>query len=104
LEPIPPESKEHRLMKAELPGMKKLRVGEGGDETRVRLLARANTSCVADREQELGWQAKRKGCGIGYALAANSCEGVNSVDACTVAAPRCDHRFCGSKPQLLLAG
>ena len=28
----------------------------------------------------------RKGCGIGYALAASSCEGVGSVDACTVAA------------------
>ena len=28
----------------------------------------------------------RKGCDIGYALAANSCEGVNRVDACTVTA------------------
>ena len=28
----------------------------------------------------------RKGCDIGYALAANSCEGVNSVEACTVTA------------------
>src|SRR5215469_8079547 len=27
-----------------------------------------------------------KGCDIGYALAANSCEGVNRVDACTVTA------------------
>ena len=36
-----------------------------------------------------GWrkvQANRKGCDIGYGLAANSCEGVNSVDACTVTA------------------
>ncbi len=28
----------------------------------------------------------RKGCDFGYAPAANSCEGVNSVDACTVTA------------------
>ena len=27
-----------------------------------------------------------KGCDFGYALAANSCEGVNNVDACTVTA------------------
>ena len=29
---------------------------------------------------------KGKGCDIGYALAINSCEGVNNVDACTVTA------------------
>ena len=29
---------------------------------------------------------KKKGCGIGYALAASSCEGASRVDACTVAA------------------
>jgi hypothetical protein len=29
---------------------------------------------------------KEKGCDIGYALAASSCEGANSVDACTVTA------------------
>ena len=29
---------------------------------------------------------KGKGCDIGYALAASSCEGANSVDACTVTA------------------
>ena len=29
---------------------------------------------------------KGKGCDIGYALAINSCEGVNSVEACTVTA------------------
>ena len=31
--------------------------------------------------------ANKKGCGIGYVLATNSCEGVSSVDTCTVAAP-----------------
>src|ERR1039458_7606864 len=51
-----------------------------------------------------GKATKGKGCDIGYALAASSCEGAHSVDACTVAALRCNHRFCGSKPQLLLAG
>lgn len=29
----------------------------------------------------------RKGRDIGYGLAADSCEGVNNVDACTVTAP-----------------
>ena len=29
---------------------------------------------------------KNKGCDIGYALATSSCEGANSVDACTVTA------------------
>jgi hypothetical protein len=29
---------------------------------------------------------KGKGCDIGYALAASSCEGANSVEACTVTA------------------
>jgi hypothetical protein len=31
-------------------------------------------------------QAIEKGCDFGYALAANSCEGVTGVDACTVTA------------------
>jgi hypothetical protein len=31
-------------------------------------------------------KTKGKGCDIGYALAASSCEGANSVDACTVTA------------------
>jgi hypothetical protein len=31
-------------------------------------------------------ELKDKGCDIGYALAASSCEGVNSMDACTVTA------------------
>ena len=33
-----------------------------------------------------GTLAKGKGCDIGYALAVSSCEGANSVDACTVTA------------------
>jgi len=35
------------------------------------------------KQERLG---KGKGCDIGYALAVNSCEGVTSVDACTVTA------------------
>ena len=35
---------------------------------------------------DVGWQAKRKGCDFGYALADNSRERVPSVDACTVTA------------------
>ena len=38
-------------------------------------------------------------CHIGYALAANSCERVAGVDACTVSGPGCDHRFRSSKPR-----
>ena len=40
------------------------------------------------RDEPRGSQAleKGKGCDIGYALAANSCKGANSVDACTVTA------------------
>ena len=33
-----------------------------------------------------GKATKGKGCDIGYALAASSCEGANSVEACTVTA------------------
>jgi hypothetical protein len=34
----------------------------------------------------VGTLEKGKGCDIGYALATSSCEGANSVDACTVTA------------------
>ncbi len=36
--------------------------------------------------QEFSGPNKYKGCDIGYALAISSCEGANSVDACTVTA------------------
>ena len=42
------------------------------------------------RCSEAGWEGivarNGKGCDIGYALAASSCEEANSVDACTVTA------------------
>jgi hypothetical protein len=41
---------------------------------------------MATEDESSGWKIK-KGCGIGCVLAANSCEGVSSVDARTVAAP-----------------
>ena len=44
-----------------------------------------------------------KGCDIGYALAANSCEGVNNVDACTVTALDATTAFAVPYPNLLLA-
>ena len=45
-----------------------------------------------------------KGCDIGYALAANSCEGVNNVDACTVTALDATTAFAVPDPNLPLAG
>ena len=42
---------------------------------------------TADLAEERKREEREKGCGLGYALAVNSCEGVSSVDACTVAAP-----------------
>jgi len=43
------------------------------------------------------WE-KLKGCDIGYGLAANSCEGVNNVDACTVTAPDAIAAFAAPNP------
>ena len=60
----------------------------------------------------LCWEGaeKDKSCGIGYALAASSCEGVGSVDACTVAVPDAITAFavpnlnCSSQSQLVFSG
>ena len=43
----------------------------------------------------------RKGCDIGYGLAANSCEGVNSVDTCTVTALDAITAFAVPSPSVL---
>ncbi len=59
---------------------------------------------TADLAEERKREERKKGCGLGYALAANSCEGVSSLDACTVAAPDAITAFAVPKPQLLLAG
>jgi hypothetical protein len=42
----------------------------------------------------------RKGCDIGYALAADSCEGANSVEACTVTAPDAVAAFAVPNPNV----
>ena len=44
-----------------------------------------------------------KGCDIGYALAMNSCEGVDDVEACTVTALDAITAFAVSDPNGLLA-
>src|SRR5512146_1708950 len=48
-------------------------------------------------------EKKFKGCDIGYALAASSCERVSGVDACTVTACDVITAFAVSVPSLLLA-
>jgi hypothetical protein len=48
-------------------------------------------------------RSNRKGCDIGYGLAANSCEGVNSVDACTVTALDAITAFAVPNPGGILA-
>jgi hypothetical protein len=55
------------------------------------------------RKTTSGWKNK-KGCGIGYALAASSCKGVDSVDACTIAAPDAITAFAVPNPGCSLQG
>jgi hypothetical protein len=43
-----------------------------------------------------GLSSNKKGCDFGYALAADSCEGVTGVDACTVTALDVITAFAGS--------
>jgi hypothetical protein len=53
---------------------------------------------------------KGKGCDVGYALAANSCEGAYSVDACTITALDAITAFaipnpnCSSQSQSVFSG
>jgi hypothetical protein len=46
----------------------------------------------------------RKGCGFGYALAADFCEEVNRVDACTATAPDVTTAFAVPNPNCLSRG
>ena len=76
------------------------------------------TVFVSDSPEESGirgWKSfaggtKLKGRDIGYALAVNSCEGVNNVDACTVTAPDAITAFavpnpnCSSQSPLVFSG
>ena len=50
-----------------------------------------------DLERKTGGK-NEKGRDIGYGLAANSCEGANSVDACTVTAPDAISAFAVPNP------
>ena len=76
-----------------------LKIGSGIQEGRLRL-------------RILDWSAKKnsKGCDIGYALAASSCEGANRVDACTVTALDAITAFavpnpnCSSQSQSIFSG
>jgi len=47
---------------------------------------------------ELNGRENLKGCDIGYAPAAGSCEGVNNVDTCTVTAPDAITAFAVPNP------
>jgi hypothetical protein len=61
--------------------------------------------CVSKGKRVFVWELAKnsKGCDIGYALAANSCEGVNNVDACTVTALDATTAFAVPYPDLPLA-
>jgi hypothetical protein len=76
---------------------------------KIRVDRRGNAEAVVEccpeqiqRPPELH-RKNRKGCDIGYAPAISSCEGANSVDACTIAALDAITAFAVPKPQLLLA-
>ena len=74
----------------------------GSDDKSVRAW------CVLSRLLRRGSGQKKgpgkgKGCDIGYALAANSCEGVNNVDACTVTALDVNTAFAAPNPGFPLA-
>jgi hypothetical protein len=60
-------------------------------------------NCIVIEGGSRGVASNRKGCDIGYGLAANSCEGVNSVDACTVTALDAITAFAVPNPGGILA-
>jgi hypothetical protein len=81
--------------------------------TRIRnLLHRDGENFLRNRDSE--WSRKNtrkgKGCDIGYALAASSCEGANNVEACTVTALDAITAFavpnpnCSSQNQSVFSG
>ncbi|MFI5103502.1 MAG: hypothetical protein ACHP79_01140 [Terriglobales bacterium] len=71
-------------------------------ESRESFSEDLNFSGVQATRQKKG-PPKGKGCDIGYALAANSCEGVNNVDACTVTALDVNTAFAAPNPGFPLA-
>jgi len=71
--------------------------------------AESNDARTIEEEGGKG-KGKGKGCDIGYALAASSCEGAHSVDACTVTALDAITAFadpdpnCSSQNQSVFSG
>jgi hypothetical protein len=71
--------------------------------------AESNDTRIIEEEGGKG-KGKGKGCDIGYALAASSCEGAHSVDACTVTALDAITAFavpdpnCSSQNQSVFSG
>jgi hypothetical protein len=57
-----------------------------------------DTSHFRDERQDKFAGKNRKGRDIGYALAASSCEGANSVETCTVTAPDAITAFAVPNP------
>src|SRR5689334_3350740 len=76
-------------------------------DLRAEAAAGAAEESLREKRRRAVWSAatakKGKSCDIGYALAGGSCEGVNSVDACTVTASDVTAAFAASNPNLLLA-
>jgi|SRR6266496_1987357 len=81
----------------------------GGELTRP-YRNRPTSSGNANYESATGNATNRKGCDIGYALAASSCEGANSVETCTVTALDAITAFavpnpnCSSQSQSVFSG
>ena len=80
-----------------------LRNTEGRFYTSAKRVVRALPSLAGSRCGVRYGGGKIKGCDIGYALAACSREGADSVDTRTVTAFRSDRCFRSPKSQLLLA-
>ncbi len=53
---------------------------------RIALLCAGNNEDFWVLRRKMGGGRKGKGCDIGYALVANSCEGAHNVETCTVTA------------------
>jgi hypothetical protein len=54
-----------------------------------------------EEKMDADFGGNRKGCDLGYALVTNSCEGVDNVDACTIAALDVTTAFAVSNPGCL---
>src|SRR6185312_16019139 len=101
---------DNRKLKKLLKGMRRGRSGMERQrwKLRGRLARRAASIGSIDafkvvEKAERGSNKMMKGCDIGYALAASSCEGVNRVDACTVTASDVIAAFATSGPSFPLA-